>query len=282
VHIHSHAVVSPEAELGRDVVIGPFSVIEPDVVLGDGCQIGSHVVIKRGCTLGTGNQVFEGAVVGGLPQHTQMPERPGRLTIGNDNVIRETCTIHVSLYEEATTSIGNGNLLMIGSHVAHDCRIEDEVILTSGVLLAGHVQVGHRAYLGGAAAVHQFCRIGHHAMVGGHARVLKDIPPYVTVDGGTGLVVGLNRIGLRRAGYSLQEMRQLKEAYRLIYRRGLIWNEMIATLQREFHDGPAAEFHRFFAGGTRGFTQERRSAPKPIIKIHREADTDVGYSSKAG
>ncbi|OHB78821.1 MAG: acyl-[acyl-carrier-protein]--UDP-N-acetylglucosamine O-acyltransferase [Planctomycetes bacterium RBG_16_64_10] len=280
--IHPYAIVSPQAELGRDVVIGPFCVIEPDAVLGDGCQLASHVMIKRGSILGSGNQVFEGAVIGGLPQHSHMPERPGTLTIGNDNVIREYCTLHRSLYQGSATELGNRNLLMVSAHVAHDCRVGDGVILTNGALLGGHVEVHDRAYVSGAAAVHQFCRIGRHAMVGGHARVLKDVPPFVTVDGGTGMVVGLNSIGLQRAGFGPADMEQLKAAYRLIYRQGLIWHEVLDALAREFPDGPAAEFLRFFSAGTRGFTPERRSPPGATIKLHRATQPGVDYSTKVG
>ena len=166
--IHPLAVVSPQAALADDVDVGPFTVIESDVTIEAGCQIASHAVIRSGTRLGRNNQVFDGAVLGGLPQHTQKPERPGRLEIGDDNVIRENVTIHRSLYEDGVTQVANECMLMVNAHVAHDCRLDDGVILTNNVMLAGHVEVGSKAYLAGGVAVHQFCRIGRLVMMGGH------------------------------------------------------------------------------------------------------------------
>jgi len=270
VAIHPLAVVSPDARVARDVQVGPFTVVEPEVTLAAGCELASHVVVKRGTCVGRGTRIGEGTVLGGLPQHTAVPERPGGVSIGSNNVIREHVTVHRALHKGATTCIGDVGLLMAGCHVAHDCVLGNSVILTNGVLLAGHVEVGDQAYLAGAVAVHQFCRIGRNAMVGGMARVLKDVPPYVTIDGATGLVVGLNLVGLRRAGFERDAVRQLKEAYRLIYRRGLRWQEMVDTLRREFASGPVTEFSHFFAGGRRGFVQERRVPNRAVIKLHRD------------
>jgi UDP-N-acetylglucosamine acyltransferase len=161
---------------------------------------------------------------------------------------------------------------MVGAHVAHDCHLGDNVILTNNVMLGGHVHVDDRAYVSGGVAVHQFCRIGHLAMVGGLARVRQDVPPFVTLDGGTTMVVGLNRVGLRRAGYGLEQMEQLKNAYRLIYRSGLPWDEMLDQLEREFVEGPASEFAAFFRDGQRGFVQERRTPPGATVRLVREED----------
>lgn len=288
--IHPQAIVSRQSELGRNVEIGPFCVVEPQVILEDECRLENHVVVKKGTRLGAKSYVCEGAVLGGLPQHVNVPEQYGGLEIGNSNVIREYCTVHCSLTVGQVTRIGNACLLMVGTHVAHDCVIGNQVILTNNVLLGGHVSVEERAYLGGGAAVHQFCRIGRCAMVGGHARVLKDAPPFVTVDGGSGLVVGLNRIGLKRAGFSLEEIGQLKEAYKVIYRRGLTWNEVIETLKMKFHQAPALDFLRFLSGGTRGFVQERRMPRGATLKLHREEGVSQApgdedgcfYESKAG
>ncbi len=255
--IHPTAVVSRSAVLGRGVVIGPFVVVEGDTIIGDGCRLEARVVVKEGTALGPNNHVFEGAILGGLPQHVHMPKNPGRVIIGSGNVIRENVTIHRALYEGQATIVGDNNLLMVNAHVAHDCQIGSGCILANNVMLAGHVTVGDRAYLSGAVAVHQFCRIGPLAMVGGHARVGKDIPPYVTVDGFTTLVAGLNVIGLRRAGFSAQQIQQLKEAYRVIYRSGLPWKEILETLRTRFAEGPAALFYEFLASTKRGITPER-------------------------
>jgi UDP-N-acetylglucosamine acyltransferase len=269
------------AKIARDVVIGPFCVIEPEVEIADGCTLESHVVIKNGTTLGPDNRICEGAVLGGMPQHVHLPERPGRVFIGTGNLIREFVTIHRALEEDDATIIGDNNMLMVNVHVAHDCRVGNNVILTNGVMLAGHVTVEDRANLSGLAAVHQFCRIGSLAMVGGHARIAKDVPPFVTVDGGTGFVVGLNQIGLRRAGFSSQDVTQLKDAYRLIYRAGLTWTEILHRLQAEFCEGPAAHYFQFVSATTRGILPERRLPPGATIKLRRDADDAMDVRAKA-
>jgi len=264
------AVVSPYALVGDNVRIGPFCVVEPGAVLGDGCSLACRVVVKSGTILGRDNHVFEGAVLGGMPQHIHMPQHPGGVILGDGNVIRENVTVHRALEAGHYTRIGNGCLLMVNTHVAHDCTLGDGVILTNNTMLGGHVTVEDRAYLAGAVAVHQFCRVGHLAMVGGLARVRQDIPPYVTIDGGTTMVVGLNRVGLRRAGFSPQEVTQLKAAYRTIYRSALPWDEVIEVLEREFTTGPAAEFAPFFRDGNRGFVQERRTPPGATVRLVRD------------
>ncbi len=270
VHIHPLAVVSPHAHLGAGVTVGPFCVVEEGAMLGDGCRLESHVVIKRGAVLGGNNQLFEGAVIGGPPQHARCPERTGGLRIGDGNVIREFVTVHRAMAEDHVTTIGEGNLLMAHAHVAHDCALGSRIVLANNVMLAGHVSVGDQAFLSGAVGVHQFCRVGRLAMVGGQAHVNKDIPPFVTIDGATTTVVGLNLVGLRRAGFTPEEVGQLKAAYRLIYRAGQPWQEMLAQLGRDFASGPAAEFPAFFAGGGRGFTPQRSQARS--LRLHGEAE----------
>jgi UDP-N-acetylglucosamine acyltransferase len=276
------AAVSPAAKLGSDVRIGPFCVLESDVSVGDGCILENHVVVKRGTTLGRDNHVFEGAVLGGLPQHAHMPENPGKVVIGSGNTIRENVTVHRALEAGGTTTIGNGNLLMVNAHIAHDCHLGNNTIATNNVMLAGHVTVEDRAYLSGAAAVHQFCRIGTLAMVGGQAHLIKDVPPYVTVDGLSSLVVGLNQIGLRRAGFDLEAIRELKAAYRVIYRSRLAWAEVLKRLKSEFSQGPAAQFYRFLSTSTRGITPERRTPSGATIKLHGGSLPAPQLRAKAG
>jgi UDP-N-acetylglucosamine acyltransferase len=220
-------------------------------------------------------------VLGGLPQHISPPEYPGRVIVGERTVIRENVTVHRAMHSDGETRIGADCLLMVGAHVAHDCRVGNRVILTNNVLLGGHVQVGDRAVLGGAVAVHQHCRIGRLAMIGGCARVVQDVPPFVLTDGEGGMIVGLNRIGLRRSGMERAEMDELKEAYRLIYRLGLSFDEMVATLRRTFPSGPAAEFAEFFRTSKRGFVQERRSPPKVAIRLHPAADESADDEAAA-
>lgn len=284
-NIHPLAIVSPQATLGEDTTVGPFSIIESDVTLGRRCTLAGRVVIKSGTTLGDENTICEGTVLGGYPQHVRVPERLGRLEIGSHNTFRENVTVHRAMGENAVTRIADHNLLMVGAHVAHDCSVAEHVILANNVLLGGFVSVGDRAFVSGAVAVHQFCRVGRMAMIGGCARVVQDVPPYVMVDGRSGLIVGLNLVGLRRNGYPYADVAQLKAAYRLIYRRGLRWVEVLEALQQEFPTGPAADFHPFLSQGTRGFIQERRMPPGATLKLRRASDDEHegrGLSAKAG
>ncbi|MGA2031354.1 MAG: acyl-ACP--UDP-N-acetylglucosamine O-acyltransferase [Thermoguttaceae bacterium] len=281
-NIHPSALVSPSAIIGPSVRVGPFCVIEDDVSIGDGCILENHVILKQCTTLGAHNRVFDGAVLGGLPQHVEMPPNPGRLIIGDNNTIRENVTIHRALRTDRLTSVGDHCLIMANAHVAHDCTIGSQVILTNNVMLAGHVSVGDRAYLSGGAAVHQFCRIGSLAMVGGQAHIVKDVPPFVTIDGQSSYVVGLNQIGLKRAGHPLEVILELKNAYRLIYRSGLIWAEMLDRLRREFTHGLAAQFHPFLSTTTRGIIPERRLPPGATIKLQPAAENQLRLRYKVG
>ena len=280
--IHPLASVSPQANLADNVQIGPLSVVEAGVTIGSGCILESHVVIKTGTTLGENCRVSDGAVLGGLPQHVHVPEQPGTIVIGSHNTIRENVTIHRPLQADGQTVLGNHCLLMTNAHVAHDCRLGDYVILTSNAMLAGHVTVGDRAYISGAVGIHQFCRVGTLAMVGGQAHINKDVPPFVTVDGQSSYVVGLNQIGLRRAGYDGQTVLRLKEAYRVIYRSGLMWAEILRRLKEEFTEGLAAEFHDFLASTKRGIIPERRLPPGATIKLQTAVEPERQFAARAG
>jgi UDP-N-acetylglucosamine acyltransferase len=201
------------------VEIGPFAVVEADAVIGQGCTLASRSTVKSFVVLGRDVSVGEGTVIGGIPQHICPPEHPGRVVIGERTVLRENVTVHRAMKSEGETRVGSDCLLMVGSHVAHDCIVGSRVIITNNVLLGGHVQVGDRAVLGGAVAIHQHCRVGRLAMIGGCARVIQDVPPFVLTDGESAMIVGLNRIGLRRSGMSQDDMLQLKAAYRSIFVR---------------------------------------------------------------
>ena len=270
--IHPSAIVSDQAQLGRDVQIGPFCIVEPGAKLGDRTRLVGQVTIKSGTILGRDNTICEGAVIGGLPQHTRAPEKIGGVRIGDRNTIREHVTIHRAMNEGHDTTIGDDCLIMVGAHIAHDGFIGSRVILTNGVMLGGHVQIGDRACLGGNAAVHQFCRIGRLAMVGGCSKIVQDLPPFLLTDGSTALIVGLNRVGLQRAGFTKAEILELKAAYRVIYREGLTFNEMVETLEQRFPHGLAREMAEFFRSGNRGFIQERRSPPKVALRVHPAVD----------
>jgi UDP-N-acetylglucosamine acyltransferase len=265
--------------LGEGVSIGPFCIVEDGVTIGPGTRLAARVTVKSAVTIGRDNQLFEGVVLGGFAQHLAPPPHAGDVVIGDRNVIRENVTVHRAMHGERSTAIGSDCLLMVGSHVAHDCRVGDGVILTNNVMLGGHVVVGDRACMGGGAAVHQFCRVGRLAMVGGMARVTQDVPPFVMLDGGTALVVGLNRVGLRRAGITPGQVRELKRAYQVIYRSGLSLDERLELLSTWFSDGPAAEFAPFLRGGSRGFVRERRSPPSGGIRAIHDALDDADDSA---
>jgi len=286
VSIHPLAAVSPEAKLGTGVKVGAFASIEGDVTLGDHCVVASGAVVKSGVVADAHNEFCEHSVVGGAPQHIARPTDIGRLLIGTGNVFREHVTVHRGLKPGSDTIIGDGNYVMAGVHFGHDCVIGSGCIFANGAMLGGHVRVDDKAFVSGAVAVHQFCRIGRLAMVGGHARVTQDIPPYMLVDGQSGCIVGLNVVGLRRSGYSAEEVADLKNAYRVIYRRGLSWQDVLATLEREFHDGPAVQLREFLSAGKRGFTQERRPPPATLrLRVPDEAGPSAAspaVRSKAG
>jgi len=257
------------------VVIGPFVIVEENVSIGDDCIIEARATIKSGTILGPGNHIFEGACLGGYPQHLRAGPEIGFLRIGARNLIREYVTIHRAVTPGGWTEVGDENMLMIGVHIAHDCRIGNRTIMANNVLLAGHVQVEDRAYLSGAVAVHQFCRIGRCAMVGGQSHITRDVPPFVTVDGETSRVVGLNLVGLRRAGYTAEDIQQLKQAYRLIYRSDHPWLKLLAELRQTFPHGPASEYAPFLVQCTRGIVPERRRVPTMLrIADFREESDD--------
>jgi len=256
VRMHYTSVVDSSATLGRNVVIGPYCIVEAGAVIGDDCKVEARASVKFQTTLGCNNQIGEGSVIGGMAQHVQVHEPGGSLTIGNHNRIHRDVTLHRGWTNEATTVIGDNNVLMRGSHVAHDCRVGNRCTLVNRVLLGGFVQVDDGAYLGRESAIVQYCRIGRLAMIGARTKVTQDVPPYVTYSGSE--VVGLNNIGLRSGSYSTAQVDQLQEAYQVVYRRGLTWNEVLATLKAEFLSGPAADLNDFLASGKRGFVQERR------------------------
>lgn len=257
--IHPTALVHPGAHLGHDVRIGPYCIIEDDVLIDDGCILEARVSIKNGTSLGTNNRIFEGAVIGGLPQCVDLDDVESRVIIGSGNTIRENVTIHRSMKEDDATEIGDDCMFMVNTHIAHDCRIADGVIMANNVMIAGHVSIGSRAFLSGAVGVHQFCRIGTLAMVGGQAHIVKDVPPYVTVDGISSEIVGLNVVGLRRAKFSVEDRKTLKAVYKILYSNGMPWSEIVKKIEAEYTRGPGLEMARFIATTTRGITPERHT-----------------------
>lgn len=280
--IHPLAAVSPEARLGVGVTVGAFATVEAGVELGDFCTVASGAVVKTGVKAGCHNEFCEHAVIGGAPQHAGRPKQIGSVVIGDHNVFREHVTIHRALKPGTATTIGDNNYVMASSHFGHDVVVGNNCICANGALLGGHVTVEDRAFVSGAVAVHQFCRVGRLAMVGGHARVVQDIPPYMLVDGQTGCIVGLNIVGLRRSGHSSDDIAELKNAYRTIYRRGLPWKDVLEALQADFKGGPARHLFEFLSAGTRGFAQERRSPPAATLRIRIPDEDTAAVTAKAG
>ena len=256
-------------------------MVEKNAVIGDGCKLSSRVVVKEGTVLGSDNEIAEGATLGGRAQHLANNGSGGKLIIGNGNRFRENVTIHRGFEPAGETRIGNHNLVMVNTHIAHDCHVGSNVVMVNNVMLAGHVQVADRAYFGGGSAVHQHCRVGSFAMVGGYARVSRDIPPYVLIDGEGTEVVGLNKIGLKRNGFSSADLEQLMQAYRIIYRAGLRWTEVQSRLQAEFPTGPATLFTEFFKASKRGYVQERRISRKATLKLVKYQDEGDEKASEA-
>ena len=271
--ICSSAIVSPNAQIGKNVEIGPFCIIESNVKIGDHCKMASHTVIKSGVTIGENNQFGEGSVIGGAPQHVSAAPPFGTIQIGNGNVFREHTTVHCSLKENGITRIGNENYFMVAVHVGHDCCLGNNNILVNGVLLGGHVFINNRAMIGGGVAVHQFCRIGSLSMIGGQARVVQDIPPFMTIDGLTGKVVGLNLVGLRRSGMSSEEIKILKDAYFTLYRRDLPWREILQIFQERYSTGYLAELTQFLHSTKRGIVRERASSRAQLRIIEADIPT---------
>jgi UDP-N-acetylglucosamine acyltransferase len=282
VDIHPTAVVDPRAELGHDLSIGPFCLVEAGAILGDGCKLLSRATVKSGVVLGKNNILHEGAVLGAPPQHATAKGPFGRVVIGDNNTFRECATVHRSLYADQGTTIASDCYLMVNAHVGHDCRIDSGVILGNNAAIGGHVTVGRKAFVSALVAVHQFCRIGSLAMVGGCARIVQDVPPYVMIDGDSSKIVGLNLVGLKRAGFTHDQIGQLKAAYRLIYRGGLLWTNLLAALKERFPEGPAAAFHPFFVESKRGMICERREARGVTVKFPGADQSDSQELRKAG
>jgi UDP-N-acetylglucosamine acyltransferase len=271
--------------LGTGVKIGAFASVEGGVELGDHCLVASGAVIKSGVTAGCHNEFCEHSVIGGAPQHVARPADVGRVIIGDHNVFREHVTVHRGLKPGCDTIVGSSNYVMAGGHFGHDSLVGNSCIFANGSMLGGHVQIEDKAFVSGAVAIHQFCRVGRLAMVGGHARVTQDIPPYMLVDGQSGCIVGLNVVGLRRSGHSGEDIADLKNAYRIIYRRGLSWQEVLETLRTEFRAGPVLHLRDFLGSGKRGFTQERRAPPNATLRLRVADDAPVvapALRSKAG
>jgi UDP-N-acetylglucosamine acyltransferase len=237
--IHPTAIVEPGAELAAGVIVGPYSVIGPLVTIGPGSEIGAHVVLEGRVRLGARCRIGHGALIGGLPQDLKFREGlPVGVSVGDDTVIREYVTVHRATHEGQDTRIGSRCLVMVSSHVAHDCVVGDEVIIINYAGLTGHVTVEDRATIGGLTGIHPFTRIGTYAYVGGCAKVTQDVPPFVMADGIPATARGVNAIGMRRGGVDGEGRRQVRAAFRILYRSGLAPAAAAARVKAELGGHP--------------------------------------------
>jgi UDP-N-acetylglucosamine acyltransferase len=258
---HPTAIVDPNAKIGANVQIGPFSIVGPHLTIGDNTVLQSHVVMEGEVAIGRGNFVGHGAIIGVPPQDVSFSlERKTRVEIGDDNIIREYCTIHRGSAEGSATIIGDKNFLMSGAHIGHNCLIGNNIVIANNCLLAGHVRVDDGAFLGGGSTFHQFMHIGRLVMVQGSSAFGKDLPPFV-IAAERNYVFGLNIVGMRRAGLGANDRDEIKEAFKLVYLRGLNISQALDKAETMNFGSTAREFLDFVAASKkRGICPLKRGA----------------------
>jgi UDP-N-acetylglucosamine acyltransferase len=230
--VHPTAIVAPQAQLGEGVEVGAYSVVEAGVEVGDRTWIGAHVVVAGLTRLGADNRIHPFASIGGAPQDKKYKGEPTRLEIGERNVIRECVTLNRgTLKDQGVTRIGSDNLFMAYSHVAHDCLVGNQCVLANNATLGGHVHLGDWVIMGGLSGIHQFCKVGAHAFIANNAAVTRDVPPYVMAVGQPAAAHSVNAEGLKRRGYTAEQIRNIRNAFRLLYRSGLKLAEAEAQLK---------------------------------------------------
>jgi UDP-N-acetylglucosamine acyltransferase len=255
--IHPTAIVSSSATIDENVEIGAYSIIGKDVMIGKKTWVGPHVVIDPHVTIGPGCRIFQFSAIGAIPQDLKFGGEKSRVEIESNVTIREFVTIHRGTQAGGgITKVGEGTFLMAYTHVAHDCHIGIQVVLANNTTLAGHITIGDHATVGGLVAIHQFVRIGEHAFVGGKSAVVKDVPPYVIAAGDRAILHGLNRVGLKRYGFSAESLSALKKTYRILFRYGLTLNEAIERVHAQVEIVPEVEtFINFIKDSSRGVTR---------------------------
>ena len=231
--IDSRAVISSQAQIAADVEIGPFSIIGPEVVIGPGTWIGPHAVILGPTRIGANNKIFQFASLGDAPQDQKYQGEPTRLEIGDRNVFRESVTVNRgTIHGGGVTRIGNDNLFMAYSHVAHDCQLGDQIVLANCATLGGHVELGNWVSMGGLSAVHQFTKVGAHCFLAHNAAVTRDVPPYVMAVGRPAVPHSVNSEGLKRRGFTAEQILNIRRAYRVLYRSGLKLSAAMEELEK--------------------------------------------------
>ena len=255
INIHKTTIIHKDAQIADDVKIGPFCNIEKDVVIDCGTTIHSNVSILEGSVIGKNNVIHTGAVIGGEPQDLKFHGEKTKLIIGDNNIIREYCTLNKGTDYSYKTIIGSNCLLMAYVHVAHDCIVSDKVILANGVQLGGHSEIGYHATVGGVTPVHQFCKVGMHAFIGGGRVVLQDVPPYILATGEPVQYSGINSVGLRRRNFDQETRSLIKKVYSLIYRSKLNTKQAIDKIKENFSDKNSDEINniiQFIENSERG------------------------------
>jgi UDP-N-acetylglucosamine acyltransferase len=255
--IHSTAIISSRARIGSDVTVGPYSIIGERVTIHDDVEIAGHVVIEGPCEIGEGTQIYPFASIGQPPQDLKFRGEETRLVIGRRNVIRECMTMNRGTAGGgALTSVGDDNLFMAQSHVAHDCIVGSGNVFANSAALAGHVTVGDHTTLGAFVGVHQFCRVGDHAFVGGYSKIVKDALPYARTDGVEAKCYGANTVGLRRKGFSNEIIRHIQQAFRLLLASSLNTEQALERVKAEMSGVPEIDYLiNFIETSERGVTK---------------------------
>jgi len=254
--VAASARVHPDAQIGPQAVIGEFAIVEEDTVIGAGCRLEPYVYVKRWTTMGERNEISAGTVLGSDPLDKNFRGQRSYLRIGNGNIIREHYTVSRGTQQESVTEIGDENYIMTSGHIAHNCRIGNNCVIASCALVAGHVDVEDQAFISGGVVIHQFSRIGRLAMIGGNSRVNSDLPPYFLYSDFNVAAKGLNQVGLRRAGFSREEIAALKQAYRILYRSGLKLEEALGKIEAEVDTQHTRHLVRFIRESKRGICRE--------------------------
>jgi len=273
--IHPTAVIDPKATLAARVRIGAFSVIGPEVTIGADAEVGHHCILEGRVEIGERAKIGHGAILGGRPQDLKFKDgTPSGVRIGAETEIREYVTVHRSTRAGEFTEIGAGCLIMAMSHVAHDCRLGDGVIVINYAGITGHCEIGDRATIGGYVGLVPFTRVGSYAYIGGCSKVTADVPPYVLVDGNPAGAHAINVVGLRRAGMKPADRRLLQDAYRLLYRSGLLPQRAAERIRLELPiEGPVAHLLEFIAGSRRGICGPGQPGASAPDALPRESET---------
>ena len=251
--MYKNSIISPKSNIDTSVEIGPFCIIEDNVSIDKNCKIHSHVIIKSGTSIGQDCKIFSGAVLGEIPQDLKYNGEKTKLKIGNNNIIREYVTIHKATADRKITEIGNNCMLMAYSHIAHDSIIKNNVILSNGVQVGGHVDIDDFVIVGGATPIHQFCKLGKFSFIGGGYRVVQDVPPYIKAMGEPLKYFGVNSIGLSRNQFSSDQISLIKKAYKILYRSKYNISQAVNILNNDYSDNEQInEIINFIDNSNRG------------------------------